>query len=761
MSTAADKSSASWSPSDSTVATNPPRFGGWMVFVLLAGVLLPAATIGFELLTRMCAFFLDPFPTTWHFVLLVLVPLSNALVLWTYRQNAGRLIRPATFLLGLSSGVAFAYSIVFLPLLPFCAFGVLIFGLGLLGLAPFFAFASSLVAAKRLKALQPDKRTGRMLAWAGAVIGLIPIVLYAVVGHMTVVGLRMAASEDEATSRRGIEIIRTCGSRQSLLRACYELPIEPWAWTAMRESEVRDRVPREKARDVYYRVTGEPFNSVPPPQLAGPRTRVVEDVQFDSDIGGTAVNGIVRDVSLGFSDMHSTVDADGLSVYTEWTMEFDNKAPVDREARAEIALPPGGVVSRLTLWVKGEEREAAFAGRETVRKAYQEVAVVQSRDPVLVTTCGPDRVLMQCFPVPPQGGKMKVRLGITSPLPPDGSAYTPPHFVERNFTVSAKYDTKPIIRRGPITRTAWSPDPADPAKYAIVQTIDQFTGQSPKTIVVVVDSSLKTGAARARIADAVRKLPRGCRFCVIRAGEQVTKLVPMQQATDASIADAARRISSMRFYGGIDNTPALAQAYGLARNGGVILWIHGPQPFSASPQAELVPGLYRHHLVSPPMYAVVAADGRNSILASLEQTGEVTKISNLKELERLLAGWTGARERSSVVRERVPLRSASGTKVSQSTARLWALDEVMRLCRERRLKEAAAIASKYHLVTPVTGAVVLENDQQYVDNGLAPPAVVLTPEPATWLVLAAGVALVGLGYRRRARTSVARHRCSS
>ncbi len=78
-----------------------------------------------------------------------------------------------------------------------------------------------------------------------------------------------------------------------------------------------------------------------------------------------------------------------------------------------MILPPGGVVSRLTLWVDGEEREAAYAGRAKVKKAYKKV-VERRRDPVLVTTCGKDRILVQCFPVPSNGGTMKIKVGITT-----------------------------------------------------------------------------------------------------------------------------------------------------------------------------------------------------------------------------------------------------------------------------------------------------------------------------------------------------------
>jgi len=81
----------------------------------------------------------------------------------------------------------------------------------------------------------------------------------------------------------------------------------------------------------------------------------------------------------------------------------------------QVLLPPGGVVSRLTLWVNGSPQEAAFSGAAKVAEAYKAVAVAQRRDPVLARWVGPDRVLVQCFPVP-VNGDMKIRLGITAPL---------------------------------------------------------------------------------------------------------------------------------------------------------------------------------------------------------------------------------------------------------------------------------------------------------------------------------------------------------
>ena len=72
-------------------------------------------------------------------------------------------------------------------------------------------------------------------------------------------------------------------------------------------------------------------------------------------------------------------------------------------------------MSRVTLWIDGQEHEAAFAGRDLTRRAYERV-VGARRDPILVTASAPDRILVQCFPVQPDGGVMKARIGITAPL---------------------------------------------------------------------------------------------------------------------------------------------------------------------------------------------------------------------------------------------------------------------------------------------------------------------------------------------------------
>ncbi|MEJ7805538.1 MAG: VIT domain-containing protein, partial [Telluria sp.] len=150
-----------------------------------------------------------------------------------------------------------------------------------------------------------------------------------------------------------------------------------------------------------------------------------------------AVGGRVKGVTLVSSRMDGSLDASAALGYMEWTMAFQNASPMLQEGRAELALPPGAVVSRATLWINGEEREAAFGARSQVRAAYERV-VKQNRDPLLVTTAGADRVLVQLFPIP-AGGEMKIRIGITAPMTtdgPNGVQLQLPAFSERNFELA-------------------------------------------------------------------------------------------------------------------------------------------------------------------------------------------------------------------------------------------------------------------------------------------------------------------------------------
>ena len=65
----------------------------------------------------------------------------------------------------------------------------------------------------------------------------------------------------------------------------------------------------------------------------------------------------------------------------------------------------------------------------------------------------------------------------------------------------------------------------------------------------------------------------------------------------------------------------------------------------------------------------------------------------------------------------------------------------------------ARAARRYRVVTAEVGAVVLETDQQYAQNGLDSPleqkSAHGTPEPATWLLMASALAVLRWWQRLR------------
>jgi hypothetical protein len=420
---------------------NPPipRAKPLCLSLLIFGVVLPVLTLGIELTTHMCAgAFFDPIPTWWHVMLIAVVPVANVLAWRAIRNGDVRHRTPLSWLNAFSIGVALFYALIFVPILPPALLAVIFFGWGLLPMSPLFALIAAVRSRHRLSRLAGPSLPS---LWRGAALGFTAIAFVQLPASLTQIGLQMATSDSQGERARGLRWLRKFGDEETLLRACYgrtrwaeNLDLITWLFSHGRAVSDTD------ARDIYYRVTGNAFNTRPPPQIYTARGRwnvLEEEFTWDGDQGGDAVAGRVKGVSLVNSREDGLIDADAALAYVEWTLEFKNVSTLQREARAQILLPPGGVVSRLTLWINGEEREAAFGGRSQVREAYQSV-VTQRRDPVLVTTCGPDRVMLQCFPVPPDGGLMKARIGITAPLiltKPGEAVFRWPSFLERNFTI--------------------------------------------------------------------------------------------------------------------------------------------------------------------------------------------------------------------------------------------------------------------------------------------------------------------------------------
>jgi len=788
---------------------------GW--FVLVFGVILPLVMLALELSTRVFTELLfNPFPTTWHIVLFAGIAVGNGLALWGLGRPSNRLRGRLLALNGLTIGITIWYMLQFLPItllaVPAFLFVFLfppLFVIGICGISPMLAFIAAIVCRNHLAA-GGKAGMSRSGFWLGLGFAALLMLMLEVPGALTESYLQKAASGDTATSRQAISMLRRWGNRRVMLLRCYERPRTGTGMLSLLMSGT-DNVAPQDAREIYYRVTGQPFNDVPAPvNQVSQRDGFSRRLNWDAGQGGDEVAGKVDGLSMKSSRIDGSVDADAALGYLEWTVLFTNESTVPGEARMQVALPPGSSVSRLTLWVDGEEREAAFAARGRVREVYREVAIVRRRDPVLVTTCGSDRILVQCFPVPANGGEMKVRLGITSPLVMDelsSGILALPRIVEQNFdtadslkhlvwleakgpvssrlpglreeriatgyalsgeVLERQYTRQPAVlscRRDPGAMLAWTPDNFGSRHSIILQTIAQVKGTAPGRVVLVVDGSAGMRGSIPAIAGALTAFPRDGKFAVLVAGDSVYELIPPRAATLDARAHAARQLRQYRCIGGTDNVPALAKAWDLAsaEPGGAILWIHGPQPLLLASVSELQQRWERRP-DGPRLYALEAVAGDNAPLRELDRLYAVRNVARLGTLDtdirRILLSWNEQRH-PVAVRKRISAadwrnRAGSKEKTSKHLARLWARDQAMAFYAQHDPKQtemAIATAMRYQIVTPVTGAVVLETQQQYQDAGLEPVSagtVPTIPEPEFWLLLAVAFAMLAyLWWKKR------------
>ncbi len=774
--------------------------------LLMLGVVLPLITLGFELATGMSAGVLfDPLPSWMHVVAVGMVPLANFWIWRAGRKQDGRRATLLGWLNGAALGVSAWYAVLYLPFIPFAAIGVIWFGLGLIPLGPYFALlATPWLRAKYAKRIGRERLPGA-LAGAGVALGF--LIIFQLPTALTYYGLAKATSDTLESRKHGVRVLRTFGDRELLLRACYGLMRRELDFDLVREVAGGNKeVTADQAREIYYRVTGKPFNATPPPSLftrAGRWNALDDELTWDEGLGGEAIAGRVKGLSLLSSRLDAVAEPDAALVYCEWTMEFKNISRQQREARAQIALPPGAVVSRLTLWVNGEEREAAFGGRAQVRKAYQEVAVVQRRDPVLVTTCGPDRVLMQCFPVPASGGTMKVRMGITAPLVLESAErgrFLWPRFLERNFSVSGEFKhalwvespmplsatatnaiaahsvtnqfalrqtlseaeladapANVVVQRARQIETVSTPANAD--GRAIRQTIRATAARKPKRIVLVLDGSAGVRSYIGEMSEALAGLSEDVEITALVADEETSRvLIKPQKATPAALEELRQQIRKSRFAGGHDNLPVLTEAWDLASavENGVVIWIHAPQPVLLS-NGDALQQRFDRAAVPPRFYELQVGVGPDRVAEKLDGSTveHVARLGALQaDLGDLLTQLSGNAARLTFVREQIEAVTGIGAEktASKHVERLWARDEVYRLAKARQREAATRLAAAEQLVTPVTGAVVLETMQQFAQHGLTPAdpnTVPAVPEPQTGLLMLMGLLL--FGFRRWVR----------
>lgn len=746
----------------------------------------PLVIVIWEMTTGMLAsMFFDPISRTPQVILLLAFAILGVVCMMKAfeKRNPAWLI----ILRGAGLMVAGYWSFLMLPVLVMGTLGygicvVYTIGIGLIALPLFLLCIATAAAPLYLffGFLRNNHLSSQRTPWLiGMLVGIGLLLIVEGPAYVT----RYGVANDDAA------LIRRLGSEEALMAMCYEGNAGRNSftdtsgfypnlgsfdmWDDGGSINAEDLVRR---RELYYRVTGRAFNSLDDEKTffnwSSQNKR--RGVTFDENLGGDEVSARVADLDLATSRLDGHIDsASGLG-YWEWTMEFHNSGSRNKEARMQLLLPSDAVVSRLTLWVNGEPQEAAFSSTAKVTKAYKSVAVKERRDPVLVRWVGADRVLVQCFPVLPTKD-MRIRVGITAPLDSDGRLFLP-RIIEKNFGIEDELDTSIWIQgdtemtldglRGKGAKDKWREThgtlsarqlmdqhthvkcdlPEQPevvwtddifAKNKLVRTRRAVTAtESKDALVLVIDGSAYFSDWSAAVDDAIANLRN--------AGHEVQVIV----AAHEEVIENPGSLSGIDFVGGQDCAPALEAGLNLAVGSGSrhLIWIHGSQPVQFSSEEGFLQLLERgFHQVD---FSVVDLDGGPNRL--LEKAAKRIGIAGaarpsapeelFSEMERLLQNSHQQYE------WRTQDEAPEGAKQVWDHLARW---HVWKLVKKASIgspdrEKLAALAAKYQLVTPVSGAVVLETKEQYKRFGLEQADVSTTPkipgipEPSTALLTLLG-----------------------
>ncbi|HEY9676924.1 MAG TPA: hypothetical protein V6C76_02895 [Drouetiella sp.] len=496
-------------------------------------------------------------------------------------------------------------------------------------------------------------------------------------------------------------------------------------------------------QQLYFAAFGKPFRDDRSADLSG----------FSNEyLRRHVVGAMIPELSLVRSGMDGTVNADTLSSTVNWTYVFKNNEYEDVEARAELALPPGAVISNVTVWQDGQPVSAAFAasGKAVLEGRWTSVG---HETPAVVSDLGRNRTLLHCYPVKAQE-ELKVSLSMVMPLKLDKlseATLALPKFIDTNFEVNGEHQIRlrssqqlslglkglketvsatgqrilsgslkneelsglglsVTAMRKPILGPIAVADPLLPTR-TIFETIQQSPVKLPNHLIVVLDGSTSVKNDLDAIKSGLKSLPANVTSSLIVASDlsgKKNELQPLRSALDS--------LSAADFEGGQDNLQAVVKAANTAgeTKNGAVLWIHGPQPtlnpeyYLTAPFTE-TPSFYEFALDNS------VTDG-NEFFKHHREIGPFNAVPrNGKidhDLTRFVSKWQpgGMEYKVKLTESYAPL---SGEQASAAQGRelkaLLAKEQSQSLISSGDLRAASEIAVRNKLVTPVSAAVVMQS----------------------------------------------------
>lgn len=726
--------------------------------LIFFGVILPLLFMFYESQSHYLAkSFFDPFPTFNHYLLFSLIPVSNFLTWLAARTTINAVYSLTALGSGMSLGIAILYSLMLLPMAP-----VLLFHLpfGLLLLAPLLSIPYILNAGKTICQIASRHDTffdPHQFKHLGHIIILVMVIAVEAPSTLTRIHLADANQPNQAVQKNSAEAIswlRTWGSRDVLLRACYE---RSGRATDLIGSlyEHQHPVPIERARDIYYRVYGIPFNSVPIPasfrgtiQHAGLisdparlNAGAVDEFDLDPDIAGSMVQGVARGLSLKSSTLKEKLDGALRTATIDWTMDFTNVSTVPREARAKLLLPEGATVTGATIWIDGVKKEAKITGRSRARAIYQRAVTTHKRDPLLVSMQGKDTVLVQCYPVL-KGSDTRVKLSIVAPLKKLPLAIYPeelgcilPGYSERNFSFEGQHvldlsadngvlissasanasDTKELKRsydnnqmsRGQVMTSVKPFDYVTSVRLADNSVVSADVASrhynKPTKLTVVVDKSIGMAPYLEKVVAGLKALKEkepAISFSFIEVDDQGA--IPLEGGLNA--------LDKTACVGGRPNGGVIVKLLNESafEKGKDILWIHAAQPVASEAEKSFIKQRFKSLAVN--LYDLQVAAGPNALFDESSMEKNFVRVPIELEvdesLQKLHERWQD--QGQTTVQEQAPVPA------TKAFEQLHAYRQVLDHYYDGDIYGASALAVEKSLVSPVSSAVV--SDEELVNK---------------------------------------------
>lgn len=740
------------------------RAPGEGLFVLTFGSILPGVSLLAYAVYVLCTSQQSNYAiAAGKIMLLLTVPIFNFVVWKTLRK--GYLPRPRItgLMNGVAAGLSASWTMIWLKslcdaqLASQCKFGWML----LLFMSPLMLLAAVCLAIDLLKKTEPR------ISLITSIFGLLGCLfalsfVLAPIGHSLFIQscILDARSGSLSLQKKAIATLRKVAKKEDLNPSAYPLGDLGLAELLIPNRGLNARVEGDK--NLFFRITGLPFENQKNNGFYEDKWN--SDANFATSVVGSKIPGL----SLRRSQISGSLDSTSLSGSIDWTMIFRNSGVREQEARAEILIPAGSVVSGVTLWVNDRPLEGAFAPMPIARGAYQQ-EIIRMKDPLLVTMSGRDRMFVQCYPVAANGGEMKIRLGIKVPLSVNDKnccSVRLPRLLDTNFVnprrhrihlqsndqIDSKLGTcvvnsqrgftlNTILRNNAeesdidllrIHRTSKATeisvvDCYSKGKRFITEKIQEVSAFSPKHLLVVLDSSESVKEELEQIRTAFSTIPLSMNQKLFFVNEDADN---QEELKPKNLKYGLQILSPKSFIGGRNNNTELREALDTAseRADSAVLWIHGPQPLNENSannsELDLINNVY--------LYDFEIQPGPNALLQALymESCGSlinyfpVTRSGSVaSDLEALFATWKNPPTETVVMRsisEKPPSDLLSDPTVSSQLTCLWAKNEVELLIAKGMRKPAERLGSNYRLITPASAAVVFATKNDFAAHKLDP-----------------------------------------